>query len=128
MWKFIVFSQYVQIDLTASKPYFMFSLKNLNVICIQYKFKNKYNVKLKLHLRCKLLVTFRVINFLLFICAGVRVLNLAWNPGFPSIFAVCLSSGSVLTMELTETEVKTMATLPANIKASASKKMAPKIY
>ena len=44
-----------------------------------------------------------------------------WNPGFPSIFAVCLSSGSVVVMELTEMEIKTLAALPGSVKANASK-------
>ena len=48
-------------------------------------------------------------------------MNLVWNPGFPGLFAVCISSGSVLTMELTDSQVKTLAALPASIKASASK-------
>ena len=50
-------------------------------------------------------------------------MNLVWNPGVPGLFAVCVSSGSVLTMELTDTRVKTLATLPASIKASASKRL-----
>ena len=52
---------------------------------------------------------------------GVSVANLLWNPGFPGIFAVCLSSGSVSVMELTEKEIKTLASLPGSIKANASK-------
>ena len=48
------------------------------------------------------------------------ILNVAWNPGFPSLFATCLSSGSVLMMELTEREVKILMSLPADHKASAS--------
>jgi len=55
-------------------------------------------------------------------CTGVSVLDIAWNPGFPALFAVCLSSGAVFMMELTDTEIKTVATLPANLKASTSKK------
>ncbi|XP_068695298.1 nuclear pore complex protein Nup214-like isoform X2 [Montipora foliosa] len=47
------------------------------------------------------------------------ILNVAWNPGFPSLFATCLSSGSVLMMELTEREVKILMSLPADHKASA---------
>ena len=46
-----------------------------------------------------------------------------WNPGDFGfgLFAVCLSSGSVSIMELTDSEVKTQATLPEDLKASASK-------
>ncbi|XP_067016823.1 nuclear pore complex protein Nup214-like isoform X3 [Acropora muricata] len=47
------------------------------------------------------------------------VVNVAWNPGFLGLFATCLSSGSVIVMELTETEIKTLASLPADHKASA---------
>ena len=62
-----------------------------------------------------------LINVIIIVCAGVNVVNLVWNPGFPGLFAVCLSSGSVIVMELTDTAVKTIATLPQNLKASASK-------
>ena len=51
------------------------------------------------------------------------VVNVAWNPGFLGLFATCLSSGSVILMELTETEIKTLASLPADHKASASEKL-----
>ena len=50
-------------------------------------------------------------------------MNVAWNPGFLGLFAACLSSGSVIVMELTETEIKTLASLPADHKASASEKL-----
>lgn len=50
-------------------------------------------------------------------------MNVEWNPGFLGLFAICLSSGSVMVMELTETEIKTVASLPADHKASASKKL-----
>lgn len=51
------------------------------------------------------------------------VVNVAWNPGFLGLFATCLSSGSVIVMELTDTEIKTLASLPADHKASASEKL-----
>ena len=50
-------------------------------------------------------------------------MNVAWNPGFLGLFATCLSSGSVIVMELTDTEIKTLASLPADHKASASEKL-----
>lgn len=59
--------------------------------------------------------------YLFIVYIGASVGNVLWNPGFPGIFAVCLSSGSVAVMELTETEIKTLATLPGSVKASASK-------
>lgn len=54
---------------------------------------------------------------------GESLGNILWNPGFPGIFAVCFSSGSIAVMELSETQVKTFATLPGSVKASASKYM-----
>lgn len=59
---------------------------------------------------------------------GISVLNLVWNPGFPGLFAVCLSNGSVSIMEMTETEVKTLATHPGNVKASASKELSSCVF
>ena len=54
--------------------------------------------------------------------AGVSVRNVLWNPGDPGVFAVCLSSGSVVVMELTEMgEINTLATLPGSVNANASK-------
>lgn len=54
---------------------------------------------------------------------GESLGNVLWNPGFPGIFAVCFSSGSIAVMELSETQVKALATLPGSLKASASKCM-----
>ncbi|XP_022793555.1 nuclear pore complex protein Nup214-like isoform X3 [Stylophora pistillata] len=45
--------------------------------------------------------------------------NLLWNPGFPGILAICFSSGSVFIMELTETEIKILASLPESVNANA---------
>lgn len=60
-------------------------------------------------------------NYLVVMYTGITVRNVLWNPGFPGIFAVCLSSGSVVVMELTEMEIKTLATLPGSVKANASR-------